>query len=349
MKVAKLLLFPFAVLYDGITRSRNYLFDIGHKPSFSFDTNVVVVGNLNVGGSGKTPMVEYLIHLLKNRYGVVMLSRGYKRNSEGYRVATEADSASSIGDEPYQIFKKFGNEVKVVVGEDRVLAIPHILSEFPKTQVIVLDDAFQHRPVKPSLAVLLTEFSNPFYSDFLLPSGYLREARKGAMRSDIVVITKCPDEISMTQRKEMTQEVQHYAGLKPVFFSRIQYSEPRAMGNQPLINNKVVLVSGIANIESFVKYCRSRYTILKHFDYPDHHVYSKNDLQEIEKFCKNQPEPCSILTTEKDMVKLIAPVFKPFLDELPWFYLPIGHEFLQDGLKFDELVFRSIVKPAGTE
>ena len=347
MKILKLLLYPFAALYNLITRVRNYLYDIGHKPSFEFETPVIAVGNLNVGGSGKTPMVEYLIGLLANRYRVATLSRGYKRETKGYRLAQEQDTARSLGDEPFQLFRKFGDRVKVVVGEDRVFAIPNILQEFPDTDVILLDDALQHRSVKPQLSILVTEFSHPFYKDFVLPFGRLREARRGAVRSDIIVVTKCSEKLSTEEERKITHSIQHYTGVKPVFFSTIQYGEPLALGSEPSLSRNIVLVSGLAKSQSLEAYCSQHFRILRHFDFDDHHGYLEGDLKEIEDFCKTQAEPYSIITTEKDMVKLIEPNLRPYLNRLPWFYVPIRQAFLQNGLKFDELVLRSVVNTAG--
>ncbi|HWA32656.1 MAG TPA: tetraacyldisaccharide 4'-kinase, partial [Cyclobacteriaceae bacterium] len=212
MKIVRLLLYPFAALYNLATTVRNYLYDIGHKPSFEFDTPVIAIGNLNVGGSGKTPMVEYLVSLLKEHYKVATLSRGYRRETKGYRIATESDTVRQIGDEPMQLFRKFGKEVNVVVGEDRVLAIPNILQEFPETNVIVLDDALQHRSVRARLSILVTDCAHPFYDDFVLPFGRLRESRRGAKRSDIIVVSKCPGDIVYEKRRAMTQSIQRYAG-----------------------------------------------------------------------------------------------------------------------------------------
>ena len=346
MKILKLLLYPFAALYNLVTSVRNYLYDIGHKPSFEFDIPVIAVGNLSVGGSGKTPMVEYLIELLKNQYGVATLSRGYKRDTKGYRLAQEDDTAKTIGDEPFQLFRKFGKEIKVVVGEDRVYAIPNILQESPGTKVILLDDALQHRSVKPQLSILVTEYSNPFYKDFVLPFGRLREARRGAHRSDVIVVTKCSYAFSAEVERAMTRSIQEYAGLKPVFFSAIQYGEPQSLGNELPFSKNIVLVSGIAKGHALKEYCSANFNVLKHFDFPDHHRYVENDLLEIENFCKTQSCLYSIVTTEKDMVKLIDPTVRPYTARSPWFYMPIKHVFLQNGLKFDEIVLMSLINAA---
>ncbi|NOT73813.1 MAG: tetraacyldisaccharide 4'-kinase [Cyclobacteriaceae bacterium] len=348
IKILKLLLYPFAALYNLATRIRNYLYDIGHKPSFQFDTTVIVVGNLNVGGSGKTPMVEYLIQLLRKTNKLATLSRGYKRDTQGYRAAENIDTARSIGDEPFQLFRKFGNEVKVVVGEDRVFAIPNMLQEFPETNVILLDDALQNRSIKPQLSILVTECSHPFYEDFVMPFGRLREARSGAKRSDIIVVTKCKENISQQETTSIQHKIQQYTGPKPVFFSGIRYKDPEPIGSQNSISKNVILVTGIAKTGPLKEFCISNYKLLKHFNYTDHHPYSLKDMKEIETFCKSLKETFSILTTEKDMVKLLSPEFKPYLEMLPWFYLPIEQFFIEDGLKFDELVVQAVKATAET-
>jgi tetraacyldisaccharide 4'-kinase len=338
MKILRLLLYPFAALYNLATQLRNHLYDIGHKPSFEFDTTVIAVGNLNVGGSGKTPMVEYLIQLLSKDFKVATLSRGYMRDTKGYRLATGADTARQIGDEPLQLFRKFGKEINVVVGEDRAFAIPNILHEFPNTDIILLDDALQHRPVRPRLSILVTDYAHPFYNDFILPLGRLREARTGAKRADIVVVTKCEAGISESEKRSITAEIRRYAGDKPIFFSTIRYGHAQALGDRLSVANKIILVSGIARAESLKQFCDSSYKVLKHFNFGDHHRYTIEDIKTIANFYRSQRGEVSIVTTEKDMVKLVEPAFIPYLQRLPWFYLPIHHAFIEDGLKFDKLV-----------
>jgi tetraacyldisaccharide 4'-kinase len=347
MNIAKLPLYPLAVFYNLGTKLRNYLYDGGFKRSTRFGTTVIAVGNLNVGGSGKTPMVEYLIRQLKESCSVVTLSRGYGRSTTGYRIAQNTDSAATVGDEPMQFFKKFGSEIKVGVGEDRVPAIHEILQTFPETGVILLDDAFQHRSVISQLSILVTDYSSPFYDDFVLPFGRLREARAGAKRADVIVVTKCKEGLSSGDRDKMVQAIQQHAPATPVFFSSIRYHNPIPIGHSNKMSRAVVVVSGIARTEPLLAFCSSAYSVIKHFDYPDHHRYSADDLAGIKTFCMNQAQPVSLLTTEKDMVKLTEPALKPHLDGLPWFYLPIEQVFLEDGLKFDELIFRAVNKPAG--
>ena len=345
MNIAKLILLPLAGLYNLLMRLRNHLYNVGYWPTIQFDTVLIAVGNLNVGGSGKTPMVEYLIRLLQDRYSVATLSRGYKRSTRGYRLAKELETARTIGDEPFQLFTKFGSRVKIAVGEDRVLAIPHMLQDFPDTRTIVLDDAFQQRSIKPQLTILLTEYKHPFYEDFLLPLGRLREARSGARRADIIVVTKCSERLTHQEQQEIAYKIERYAGAKPVFFSKINYETPCAFGGDQSFSKNVIIVSGIAKADYLRQYCLSNFKVLKYFEFPDHHLYSAGDLAGIEQFSRSQLAPFSIVTTEKDMVKLIVPELMPIIARLPWFFIPIRHSFLQDGPKFDELVFGAVDRP----
>ncbi len=340
MFVFKYLLWPFAWLYDLATRIRNYLYDIGHKKSFEFDSVVISVGNLNVGGSGKTPMVEYLIRLLTDRYQMATLSRGYGRKTHGIRFSSEEDNAHTLGDEPFQLMRKFKGHVKVVVGEERALAIPTILHQFPEVQVILMDDAFQHRAVKPQFSILVTDYEKPFYSDFLLPYGRLREARKGASRADVIVVTKA-DGISPESMEAMTEKIRKEAGQKPVFFSGLTYHEPMSIHHQNKIGASVILVSGIANNSFFEREVAKSYQVVKHFRFGDHHAYSKEDIQRIQQSA-DAFQVSAILTTEKDMVKLITPQLLPLLQHKNWFYLPVRSVFLKDGMRFDETVIRMV-------
>jgi tetraacyldisaccharide 4'-kinase len=315
---------------------RNHLYDSGYKPSFRFDVHTVVVGNLTVGGSGKTPMIEYLIRLLKSERKIATLSRGYGRKTKGFRLATNADEATTLGDEPFQIFRKYGHEVSVAVGEERALAVPSILLENPETDAILLDDAFQHRTIQGHLNILLTEFDTPFYNDWLLPTGNLRESGKGANRADVIVVTKCSNELTKEQKDRITEAIQGYAGPRPVFFSKIRYCDPVAFGLQRPITAKVILVSGIARPKPLEHYARLKYEVVRHFDFPDHHVYTRQDVDQITEVAIQQA--CAIVTTEKDMVRLKRVEFEDALNRNSWFYLPIEMEFHENGSEFDKLV-----------
>jgi tetraacyldisaccharide 4'-kinase len=339
MAVLKFLLLPFAMLYDVVMNIRNKLYDRKTWPSVSFDIPVIGIGNLAVGGTGKTPMTEHLIRLLSAQNKIVTLSRGYGRKTKGFRLANRQDNASTIGDEPYQMYKKFSPTINVAVGEERALAIPTILQELTETDVIVMDDAFQHRKVNPGLSILLTEYSRPFYDDHVLPYGRLREGPEGAKRADAIVITKCPPHLEEEEMMKMERAIREYS-IKPVFFSKIRYGEPVSFGDTAMkFSSKVILISAIANSRTLEDYVRKNYALEKHFSYRDHYAITAADINEVEALLKKYPDgTISILTTEKDMVKMERDELKPFVSRLPLFYLPIETEFIRNGADFDALV-----------
>ncbi len=343
MMLLRILLFPLTLLYDAITRFRNHLYDIGYKHSFRFEVPLIGVGNLNLGGSGKTPMIEYLIRLLMTENNIAILSRGYGRVTRGLRFANEKESARTIGDEPLQYFRSFKHKVNVVVCEDRAFAIPNILQEFPETNLVLMDDSFQHRAVNPKLNILLTEYAVPFYKDYVIPFGKLREARVGVCRADVIVVTKCKAKISKAEMGEITLAINKICVDKPVFFTTIQYGNPIFISkNFMTITSDVILVSGIANHASFEAYARTKFNVIKHFPYRDHHRYTKDELLGIKNYLKTIGKSVSILTTEKDMVRLLDPEFSEIVSDLPWFYMPIQTVFLKDGSEFDNLVTKAI-------
>jgi tetraacyldisaccharide 4'-kinase len=339
VQTLRLLLFPFAVLYDAITSIRNSLYNQGYKPVAQFDIPVIGVGNLAIGGTGKTPMVEYLIRLFSPQCKVATLSRGYGRKTRGVRIATDKDDASTIGDEPYQLHKKFDGRIKVTVGEERALAIPYIVDEFPDTQVIILDDAFQHRKVKATFHVVLSDYHNLFFKDLLLPAGKLRESARGIQRADAIVVTKCPFHLEEEEMMHIERSIRDYAD-KPIFFSAIRYGNPIALDRDDTLSASVILVSGIANHTPLENYVRHRYTLIKHFAFPDHHAYTAEELKMVTKEAKKAG--AMILTTEKDAVKIDTPVFKPVITGVSCFYLPIEAEFLKNGKEFDEMLLNTL-------
>lgn len=343
MPVFKFLLLPFAILYDAITSIRNKLYDLKLKPSVSFDIPVISVGNLVVGGSGKTPMVEHLIRILQTEFKIATLSRGYGRKTRGFRIATLQDTAATLGDEPLQIFRKFNELIHVVVCEDRAMAIPLLLSEFPETQVVIMDDAFQHRRVVPGFSILLSEYGRPFYNDHVLPYGRLREGPEGASRADMIVITKCPPHLEVEEMMRMEKSIKEFS-TKPVFFAKIRYGEPVSFGNSQLkFSTRIILLSAIANDHILEEYIQKNYTLIKHFSFRDHYEYAVSDIQKVQEFYnESRNEPICILTTEKDKVKLEREEFKAYISKLPIFYLPIETEFLRNGRDFDTLVLSFI-------
>ena len=341
MILLRILLLPFSWIFLLITHVRNYLYDRGLKPSVKFELPVISVGNLSVGGTGKTPMIEHLIRILADEFQLATLSRGYGRKSKGIRMASAKESPLTIGDEPFQFYKKFGDRITVAVGEERALAIPTILQEYPQTEIILLDDAFQHRRVSPSLNILLSDYNRPFYKDVPLPAGRLREGRQGAARADVIIITKCPGEISDDEMMDIEKLIRLYAE-KPIFFTSIRYGNPLPFSNKlasPTQN--VMLISGIANPKPLEDYVRQTYTLLKHLKFKDHHTYTHSDIEAIAKEADRNPEMC-IMTTEKDKVKLEMPEFQATVNKLPFFYLPIEIDFLKDGKDFDEMVLNHV-------
>jgi len=337
----KVLLSPFPLIYGGITSLRNHLFDIGYKRSFIFEIPVISVGNLSVGGSGKTPTVEYLIRMLKDRYRLATLSRGYGRRTRGFRLASNEDDFRTIGDEPFQYFYKFGEEVSVAVGEERALAIPEILYHKEETEVILLDDAYQHRTVLPSVNILLTDYNRPFFSDSVLPVGRLRESRKGAKRADIVLVTKCPHTIDEGVMEKIIISIRKYSKTEvPVFFTRVSYGRPTSIHNhQPQdIGKEVKAFSGIANNHLFKSYLEDTFTLTQFRAFRDHHEYSISEIRKLGETAREMP----LLTTEKDMVKLLHPDFIEVLKNAKIFYIPIVHEFIKNGTQFDDLIINSI-------
>ncbi len=252
MIILRYLLFPFAILYGFITSIRNFLYDKGIFKSYSFDIPIIAVGNLSVGGTGKTPQIEYLIRLLSPNYKIATLSRGYKRKSKGYVLADVTSTAEILGDEPFQMHQKFPN-IKVAVDADRKNGIENLLKLDDKPELILLDDAFQHRKVKAGFYIMLSAYDDLFYNDFILPTGNLRESKSGAKRADIIVITKCPKDLSDITQKIIKEKI----GLDcPIFFSFIDYDEniynefeSKKVSDIKYTNK--LLVAGIAKPEPF--------------------------------------------------------------------------------------------------
>ncbi|MGM0580747.1 MAG: tetraacyldisaccharide 4'-kinase [Bacteroidota bacterium] len=344
-KYWQLIMSPFSILYKWGMQLRNHIYDIEHKAVFRFDTKVISVGNLSMGGTGKTPFVEYILRfLIEKGYSnqIATLSRGYGRNSKGFRIANDEDSPKTIGDEPFQIYQKFKNEAVISVGEDRVLAIPSIIYEHPENEIIVLDDAYQHRSVKPNFSVLLTDFNSLFYEDYVLPSGTLRESRKGAKRADVVIVTKCPLDLGNAEKEKIKGDIKKYSD-KEVFFTSVKYEKTVATIEGGEAGRKIVLVTGIVHAQKFKEHLTEQgFEIIKHFDFADHHNFTSKELEEIEKVANE--ENADIITTEKDWVRLISmpELSKSFQNKL--FYIPIMVQFLGDEKSFHQILEESIIR-----
>lgn len=297
--------------------------------SSSFGLPVICVGNLSVGGTGKSPMVEYLVTILKNKYRVATLSRGYKRRTKGYSLAGKNTTALEIGDEPMQFHRKFP-DIPVAVGEERIVAIPQLLHDRPETNAIILDDAFQHRAVKAGLNILLTEYGNLFTRDFYLPTGDLRDLKSSYRRADIIIVTKCKPDLSMDERDKLISEIRPY-DHQHIYFTTIKYGELYHIFSKNKItvteNTEVLLVTGIANPRPLKKRLEQFHQSYQMLQYPDHHIFTIDDWNEIKrKFSSIQATDKIILTTEKDAVRLEK--FSAEANDVPLYVIPVGHQFL---------------------
>lgn len=314
MKLIRKIAIPFVPVYYAVTRLRNALYDLGIKKSTSYDFPIICVGNLSVGGTGKTPMVEYVINLLKPHFKVATLSRGYKRKTKGFQLGNEASSAEILGDEPYQFYNKFQDEVLVAVDSNRNNGILKLRSLQNKPDVIVLDDAFQHRKVKAGFNILLTTYDNLYVDDFVLPTGNLREPKKGAKRANIIVVTKCPRDLSNFDKNSIIEKLDVEA-YQHVFFSFINYTENvYSLGKNMKLDDlkDFTLVTGIANASALVQYLKGKNLRFEHFNYNDHHNFTEVEYKELE-------AKQLVVTTEKDFMRLMQ--FESLKDKL--FYLPI--------------------------
>ncbi len=329
LKSFRYLLFPFSLVYGGAVWLRNYLFNKAVFRSTDFNFPLICVGNLAVGGTGKTPMTEYLIRLLRPQYQVATLSRGYKRKTKGFAIANEATTALEIGDEPMQFHEKFP-DVSVAVGEERLVAIPQLLHSKPDTGVIILDDAFQHRQVKAGLNILLTEYRNLYTRDLMMPAGDLRDVRSSGKRADIIIVTKCPGNLPETERQALVKEIKPDAH-QTVYFTEIVYAQPYHLFSKAPIDfgpaTEILLVCGIANPRPLKDFLAKQVHTYEMLRYADHHIFSISDLEDIKKQFEAIATPNKmILTTEKDAVRLHK--FAQELSALPIGVIPIEHAFL---------------------
>ncbi|GGD15760.1 tetraacyldisaccharide 4'-kinase [Flavobacterium orientale] len=326
MILIRKLLFPFAILYGFVTAIRNFLYDKAVLKSFSFDVPVIAVGNLSVGGTGKTPQIEYLIRMLQENYQVATLSRGYKRKSKGFLLANSKSTVSDLGDESFQYHTKFHN-LQVAVDADRVNGISQLLHQTIPPQVILLDDAFQHRRVKAGFYVLLTAFDDLYIDDFMLPTGNLREYQSGAKRASVVIVTKCPIDLSEKQRLEIEKKLQ-VKSYQKLFFSSISYdefvySETTKKAIKEIKESEKLLVSGIAKPKPFYDFVQKDSD--EKLTFNDHHDFTESDIDSI----RNKSKGKIIVTTEKDYMRL-----KGKLKPEKLFYLPIKSTFIQNELEF---------------
>lgn len=346
--IFKVLVFPISMLYGLVVRIRNILFNTGVIKSHKFRFPILSVGNLAVGGTGKTPHIEYLIQTLRKEFKIAVLSRGYKRKTSGFIIAGNLSSASEIGDEPAQIKRKFP-ELVVAVDADRTNGINRLLLEKPDLDLILLDDAFQHRKVEPGLSILLSDYSNLFTKDYLMPSGRLREHRSNAKRSDFILITRSPLDLSAIDRRIMVNNIP-LRSHQHLYFTSVVYKEPLPFSSdtkEPLClskiaesNRSILLITGIADPQPIYSYLNVFSKNIVHMSYPDHHFFTVKDIDNItDEYNKLPVDNRCVITTEKDAERLkefnnIASRFDKNV-----YVLPIGINFLNnDAQEFNNFI-----------
>jgi tetraacyldisaccharide 4'-kinase len=350
-----LILYPFSILYRLITDIRNLLFNTGILQSEEFDIPLICVGNITVGGTGKTPHAEYLIDLLRKDFKVGLLSRGYRRKTKDFRYVSLSSSAIETGDEPLQIFLKFP-EILVAVDRKRVNGINTIMKEHPETDVIILDDGFQHRRVKPGLSILLTDYNRIITRDYLMPYGNLRENLNNSKRADIIVVSKTPEHGSVSGMEEISRELK-LNNKQKLFFTSVTYKDLIPLFENPAFekpeftgsnrkNRGAVLVTGIAVAGSLKSYLEKYFEEIIHLDFPDHHFFGNHDVEKIRTAWEELLSTEKILiTTEKDAVRLreitnIDDSLKRY-----FYYIPVEISFLNDDKhEFDNMIFEYVRK-----
>lgn len=342
-KIAKLLLAPVSLLYGLGVSFRNWTYRRGIRKSIDFSVPVISVGNLTVGGAGKTPHIEYLVRGLQEYIDIATLSRGYRRKTRGFLEVHPAMNAEQVGDEPLQFARKFP-EVMVAVAEERAYAIPEIMARRPDTQLVLLDDAFQHRAVRPGLNILLTEFDHPFTRDYLLPSGRLREWRAGYERADIIIVSKCPPQLDRAAAAALREELDPLPHQQ-VFFTYYDYAAPYYLLDHRYrlkmeAGVSLLLISAIAGTDYLVDYLRQHSPHVQSLEYADHHYFDRRDLSNLRlRFHEMPGKHKAIITTEKDATRL--ELHKTYIaeEQLPVFVLPLAVRFhFGEGPAFDQLV-----------
>lgn len=346
----RILLYPFALIYGLVVRIRNLFFDIGLFQSHTFKSICTIsVGNLSTGGTGKTPHTEYLIRLLKPEFSIATLSRGYGRSSRGFQLANENSTFEDVGDEPLQ-FHRNHPSIPVSVENKRVLGINKLNELYPSLDVVLLDDAFQHRAVDPGISILLTEYSKLFVDDLLLPAGNLREGKSGMRRADIIIVTKSPEVLSPLDARTITQRLKPRQHQK-VYFTYFKYGALRSVYNPVTVTvpsyyqlSHVVLVTGIARSGRLVEYLNQFPFQMEHLEFPDHHNYTEKDVNKIkDTFNAISPIEKILITTEKDAMRFQHPDLEEQLGKLPLYYVPIEVAFHnQKATDFNEQILHYV-------
>lgn len=338
MKYLRWLLLPFSWLYGAVVVMRNWCYDAGWFKSTAFSLPVISAGNLAVGGAGKSPMTEYLVRLLKD-HKIATLSRGYGRKTKGFILADDTSTAADIGDEPAQFKQKFP-EITVAVCEDRVAGANRLKENH---EIIILDDAYQHRAIKPGLSILLFDYNKLDEPHFLLPAGNYREPFGGKMRADVIVVSKCPASLTEIQREALREKIRPYP-YQHLFFSTINYLPLQALGGEMAnisitADTTVFLLTGIAGTEAIENYLAGfGATVIRH-KYPDHHQFSTKNITKLaNEFSADASANKLIITTEKDAQRLKQPELLLLLTDLPVLVLPISISFIGGNEQFDQLI-----------
>jgi len=338
--VIRLLLSPFSLIYGTVISIINMFYQIGLLKASKFSVPVIGVGNLSIGGAGKTPHIEYLIEMLKDYLDIATLSRGYKRQTQGFRFVTNEDTALTSGDEPLQYRRKY-QDIVVAVGENRAYAIPQIIQRYPQIQAVLLDDAFQHRGVEPGLNILLTAYDTLFTDDYLLPAGRLREWRSGYERANIIVVSKCPTHLSEADKERITGKIKPKS-YQNIYFSHYEYGYPYSfyqMNNRISLDKEldVILLSAIANTDYLYNYLYKEVKSIHEIEYADHHIFDKHDIEKIMKvYGNNESKRKIIITTEKDAMRLEMHRELFLKSGIPVFILPAKVAFhFEEGEKFN--------------
>lgn len=339
--LSMLLLYPISKIYGVVMAVRNKMFDYGILKQQEFDIPIVVVGNIAMGGTGKTPHVEYIVESLLGKYNIGVLSRGYRRATKGFVLASPQSRPEDIGDESYQIYRKFGPDITVAVCEKRAEGIRQMREINPALNMIILDDAFQHRYVKPSVSVILTEYNRPVFNDKILPYGRLRESARALNRADMVVVTKCPVDMKPMHYRLFEENLKLFPFQK-LYFSRYNYGHlvpifPDEVTDIPALdnlraNNSILVITGVANPKPFVRFLRRNKAKVKLKRFTDHHNFTASDMEEIARLFDELPSANKfIVTTEKDAVRILNNPYFPHRLKKSIFYVPIKVEFIDRG------------------
>lgn len=336
MKWFKWLLFPISILFWIITGLRNFFYDLNWLKSISFDIPIINVGNITVGGTGKTPHVLYIGNLLKSKFDIAFLSKGYKRETRDFIIVEDSSTPKQVGDEPLMIKRNFAKN-KVAVDHNRVNGVLQLMTNEENIDCIIMDDAFQHRSIKAGLNILLIDFNRPLYKDYLLPIGYLRESSSNKKRADITIITKCPNNLS---EAEANIFIKKSAIEKQVYFTYLKYDRITSLGTNTsekltlLHGKKIILITGIANQKPIIDLLNKNNCQVTNLCYQDHHTYTSQDVKKIIE-THHLKKDALLLTTEKDAQKLVE--FEN-LKGLPIYFLNLSIDFLWNKDKFDKKI-----------